>query len=75
MLYSLYPYNEKNNFHTKAGTSPVHDKTEQIGTTNRQRRNTENKTAIFILNINKTNTIATIKSLSHILDKSKWAII
>lgn len=51
---------KKNNLHAEALTSTIHDKTEEIGTTNRQRRKNENKMAIFMINIDQTNTVVKI---------------
>ena len=56
ILYSLYRYNEQNIFHAKTLSTPVCDKIEQNGTTNRQRKKNENKPAIFMKTINQTNT-------------------
>lgn len=61
LFYAVFIHSmAKKTFYFKALTSPVHDKTEQIDATDRQRRKSENRTNIFMVNIDQTNSIAKI---------------
>lgn len=61
LFYAVFTHSmAKKTFHAKALSSPVRDKTEQIDAANKQRRKSENRTTIFMVNIDQTNYIAKI---------------